>query len=236
MRLLNVHLGALVKGLFVRDPESINITHLRSRLRDFINLVAGGRRIVIEVAGRPVAALVGLEDFRRIEGRSSPSDDALIALAAATDQQLSTAILMAWLSEGVASLVVDGRVIEVPKPDVHQTDWRSIGPGPASDRMMAAEPSPSYPYSVRSVGKYAPLRDWLLSRDLERVEISFPEVQSILGAPLPHSALRRSSWWTGRAENSPTQVHKRAWTEAGYEVESVDMNREVVVFRRSRGG
>jgi len=220
----------------VRDPGSINITHLRSQLRDFIDQVAGGRRIVIEVAGRPVAALVGLEDLRRIEGRSSPSDDASIALAAATDQKLSAAIQMAWLTEGVASLVIDGRVIELPRPDVHQTDRRSIGPGPASERMMAAEPSSSHRYSVRSAGKYAPLRDWLVSCGLERLELPFREMQSILSGPLPPSAFRRSSWWTGRAESSPTQVQKRAWTEAGYEVEAVDMNRAIVVFRRREEG
>jgi hypothetical protein len=76
-------------------------------------------------------------------------------------------------------------------------------------------------------GKYAPLRRYLASRTgVER--LSFAQIERVLGDALPLSARRHAAWWSNEAEGRHVQAH--AWMDAGWRVESVDLEAAEVVF------
>lgn len=53
------------------------IHEAKTHLSDYVNRVAyGGERIVLERHGKPIAALVGLEDLRRIESLAAEAAEA----------------------------------------------------------------------------------------------------------------------------------------------------------------
>jgi hypothetical protein len=72
------------------------------------------------------------------------------------------------------------------------------------------------------VGKYNPLFEFLCSRPNEAVELSFEDVEVLVGA-LPASARRYPAWWANDSEGG-RHVQARAWLNAGREVERVDIS------------
>src|SRR5262245_1081363 len=75
--------------------------------------------------------------------------------------------------------------------------------------------------------KYDPLRRYLRQQTRNRVPMTFRELESIIGGPLPASARRHRPWW---ANDATGHVHAHAWLEAGYRTEQVDMEGEKLVF------
>ena len=80
------------------------------------------------------------------------------------------------------------------------------------------------------VGKYAPLREFLRRQSGAVVRMSFSEIERVIGAKLPPTA-RHRAWWSNNEQNS---VMTRAWKEAGFESEDVDLKGRRVAFRRIR--
>jgi hypothetical protein len=81
------------------------------------------------------------------------------------------------------------------------------------------------------MGKYAPLKAFLLAQDRDQVPMTFAEIEQVLQFPLPRSK-RYPAWWSNNASNN---TMTREWLEAGFETESVDVAREKLVFRRVSG-
>lgn len=79
------------------------------------------------------------------------------------------------------------------------------------------------------MSKYIPLKSFLDSTPLDRVQMSFKEVEQVLGFKLPASALRHRPWWSNSVG---AHVQSEAWLKAGFETESVDMDARRLVFRR----
>jgi hypothetical protein len=79
------------------------------------------------------------------------------------------------------------------------------------------------------MGKYGPLKSFLLSSDAEELPLSFKEIEALLGAPLPPSQ-RHPAWWSNNPSNNPMT---RMWLDAGYRTERVDIAGRRVVFRRA---
>jgi hypothetical protein len=78
--------------------------------------------------------------------------------------------------------------------------------------------------------KYDPLRHHLRQQTRSRVPMTFQQVESIIGGPLPASARRHRPWWA----NDPTgHAHANAWLGAGYRTEQVDMEGEKLIFVRA---
>jgi len=73
-------------------------------------------------------------------------------------------------------------------------------------------------------GKYTPLRDYLECAS-DVVDLSFAELERILGAPLPASARDYRPWWANHAgvNKSP---QSRAWQDAGFCVNSVRLGKQ----------
>ena len=80
------------------------------------------------------------------------------------------------------------------------------------------------------MGKYDPLRAFLLSSETAEVALTFDEIEALLGAPLPASR-QYPAWWSNNPSNNPMT---RIWLDAGYRTERVNVASGRVVFRREQ--
>jgi prevent-host-death family protein len=79
---------------------AITSRELRAGLADTLNRVAYGReRVLIERNGKPVAALVPVEDLEAIEAHEDAEDVADLKAALAEAQERGTKPLHQWISE-----------------------------------------------------------------------------------------------------------------------------------------
>ncbi len=76
---------------------------------------------------------------------------------------------------------------------------------------------------------YEPLGQYLQNSGFEEVPMTFQQVAKIIGRKLPASAYRHRPWW---ANEERGHSHAKAWLQAGYETERVDMAGKKLVFRR----
>jgi hypothetical protein len=79
------------------------------------------------------------------------------------------------------------------------------------------------------MGKYDPLKAFLISSGAEEVVLGFEEIEALLGAPLPPSK-RHPAWWSNNPSNN---TMTRVWLAAGYRTERLDIEGRRIVFRRS---
>jgi hypothetical protein len=80
------------------------------------------------------------------------------------------------------------------------------------------------------MGKYEPLTEFLRKQRSNRIEMTFAEIQDVIGAKLPPSASLYRAWWSNNPSNS---VMTTAWRDAGFRSEQVDMDAGTVVFSRT---
>jgi hypothetical protein len=76
--------------------------------------------------------------------------------------------------------------------------------------------------------KYYPLHTYLAAAQGTVVQLSFQEIEAILGFGLPVGARSHSAWW-GNSKSGHSQ--SRAWMLAGWRVQ-VDVSRETATFTR----
>lgn len=77
------------------------------------------------------------------------------------------------------------------------------------------------------MAKYDPLFEHLCRLPDGPVELSFDEVDQLVGG-LPVSAERQRAWWANEADGRRAQA--KAWRNAGREVTDVDLAARVVRF------
>lgn len=78
--------------------------------------------------------------------------------------------------------------------------------------------------------KYQPLFEYLRQQpDSVPVELTFAEIEAILGRPLPPTATVNRAWW---ANSQAPQA--RLWQAAGWLVDDVNFKEQTVVFRPAR--
>ena len=84
--------------------------------------------------------------------------------------------------------------------------------------------------------KYLPLDEWFRERpdSEDQIELTFDEVEAILGTPLPKSATKLTTWWTNVQPN--IQSHRTAWLNNGWMVAEFDLQARWVKFVRARAG
>lgn len=80
------------------------------------------------------------------------------------------------------------------------------------------------------MGKYEPLTKFLSDQPVDEIRMSFNEIERVIGDRLPASARNHRAWWSNNPNNS---VMTKAWLDAGFRSEQVDMGGRKVVFRRS---
>lgn len=82
------------------------------------------------------------------------------------------------------------------------------------------------------MGKYDPLRDYLAQCGNDDVTLSFSDIESMIGRPLPPSALRYDAWWANIGDSALTRhSHAKSWYAAGYQAQ---VNRAEKTVRFSR--
>jgi hypothetical protein len=81
-------------------------------------------------------------------------------------------------------------------------------------------------------GKYTPLEHYLhdLPESQREVLFSFQQIEKILNAELPSSAYEDQRWWEHETEGN--HITKRAWANAGWQIESLDVNQQRVKLLR----
>jgi hypothetical protein len=79
--------------------------------------------------------------------------------------------------------------------------------------------------------RYDPLSDYLKALPDTEITLSFGQIESIIGRPLPPSSSNDNwrQWWANAARHSQAE----AWLRAGWEVVSPNPQSRLVRFRRS---
>jgi len=102
-----------------------------------------------------------------------------------------------------------------------------------AESAVAAPSNPVQPAAeekvdVKSILKYIPLRDYLTSYHASQLNLSLEHIEHILDSKLEAAAYAFKSWW----ENDRKNPQAIAWLEAGWEVEDINTQQKVVVFKR----
>jgi len=81
-------------------------------------------------------------------------------------------------------------------------------------------------------GKYTPLEKYLrdLPESQNEVTLRFEQVESILNSKLPASAYEDRRWWEHEKEGN--HVSARAWSTAGWKIDTVNVNKKWVKLVR----
>ncbi|HVV65729.1 MAG TPA: hypothetical protein VHC42_09680 [Rhizomicrobium sp.] len=80
------------------------------------------------------------------------------------------------------------------------------------------------------MSKYRRLAQFFKAQTAEFLRMTFDEVEQEAGFKLPASARLHQAWW---ANDRARHVQAKAWLEAGYESEQVDMAGGRLAFRRA---
>lgn len=81
--------------------------------------------------------------------------------------------------------------------------------------------------------KYLPLEAWFRSQPttVEQIELTFDQVEAILGSSLPGSATKLQTWWTN--VEPKIQSHRTAWLNNGWRVTEFNQQARWVKFVRA---
>jgi hypothetical protein len=84
------------------------------------------------------------------------------------------------------------------------------------------------------MGKYTPFAEWLKRQLSDRVEVLFDDIEDEdrIGVQLPSTAKENSAWWSNEINPKTRHYQCRAWSEAGWKVENVNLKRGVAVIAR----
>jgi hypothetical protein len=86
--------------------------------------------------------------------------------------------------------------------------------------------------SPRTVNKYAGLESHLKFRAAftNLVTLKLARIDGLIGSNLPMTAYRDPLWWS----NSSSSTHAKAWLNAGWEVQDVNLKDGAVTFKKVR--
>lgn len=79
--------------------------------------------------------------------------------------------------------------------------------------------------------KYRALTDYLLNAARDEVQLTFSEIEHILGFKLPSSARGHRAFWA----NTTSHSIALSWLNCGFETEVVDMNSGTITFGKKHG-
>lgn len=81
------------------------------------------------------------------------------------------------------------------------------------------------------MAKYDPLREYLSNYNGDQLQLTFKQIEDIIGSGLSgpkKSAYNYRQWW----ENSRSHPQARAWLDAKWRVEDVNLRQQMVIFKR----
>jgi len=82
--------------------------------------------------------------------------------------------------------------------------------------------------SMQHEGRWVPLTYYLRLKQGRQptLEITFRQIESVLGDGLPKPARTQAEWW----RNDPAMPQAQAWIAAGWQVGELDLESERVTF------
>jgi hypothetical protein len=80
------------------------------------------------------------------------------------------------------------------------------------------------------VSKYDPLYKWLKASRGPKIGLSFKKIEQILGFDLPRTSRKDSAWWANEKSRESRHIQCRAWLDAGFHTENVNIPKETVDF------
>lgn len=83
------------------------------------------------------------------------------------------------------------------------------------------------------MSQYQPLYIWLNGNPNQRINATFRELEAVLRMHLPGTARKRRQWWANEQVATTRHIQCRAWLQAGFNVEQVDLENEIVTFVRA---
>ena len=88
--------------------------------------------------------------------------------------------------------------------------------------------------SIKPGSKYYPLFEHLQQCKQEETTLTFTKIETVINNSLPASAFNKRNWWSNR--DSASALQAKAWVNAGYHVEAVDLTQQTVAFRKFKAG
>jgi CBS domain-containing protein len=84
---------------------------------------------------------------------------------------------------------------------------------------------------AKNGGRYVTLADWLQSQPgrIDKVQLSFNEIETIIGGDLPASARSHRAWW---ANDTVSHSHSQLWLDAGWRRTALNLSEGKVTFAR----
>ena len=80
------------------------------------------------------------------------------------------------------------------------------------------------------MGKYEPLTNFLRRQKVRELRMTFEQIEKVIGEKLPPRAQHHRAWWSNSPSNN---VMTKAWLQAGFRSEQVDVAGRKLVFRRT---
>ena len=84
---------------------------------------------------------------------------------------------------------------------------------------------------VKPDSKYFPLYEFLRSQAQDRLSLTIEAIEQMITGQLPASAYKGRAFWSNRSRGA---LQASSWMDAGFHVQSVDLERGIVIFSRPR--
>jgi len=135
-----------------------------------------------------------------------------------------------WLKNHQIGILVSWPTPSVGKPQ-EQLIFREKGSVYETSAKLNVDIIPTEEELDPNDSRYAPLAIWLQSKSSsrDRVQLTFQDVEDIIGAELPRSAREHRAWW---ANDTVGHSQSQQWLEAGWRVARIDMTGRKVTFAR----
>ena len=78
------------------------------------------------------------------------------------------------------------------------------------------------------MGKYDRLSSWFDKQSIECIELTYANIEMIIGDKLPSSAYVYKEWWY----EHKTHMHARAWSDSGYKPELIILCEKVRFIKK----
>jgi len=106
--------------------------------------------------------------------------------------------------------------------------YEVVEKGATAVKSNPGQPAAGEKPDIKSILKYTPLRDYLAGYRANRLNLSLDHIEQIIDSKLEAAAYAFKTWW----ENDKKNPQAVAWLEAGWEVDDIDTQQKVVVFKR----
>ena len=108
-----------------------------------------------------------------------------------------------------------------------------VEPSPASDE--ADDDEADYPAirlrkprTTKAPRRYAKLNEYFSRRHEKRAQLTFEQIEQLIERKLPESAHNHRAFWA----NDPKHSQAKAWMEAGWRVEAINIDEKTLYFVR----